>query len=284
MRWCSDSVDSKIFVFICLLGVSFVFLAIALSLPNGALMYAVKFILLLIAVVVDMMAFASRRYSYLMVPMLRQHTRNVVLSSEDPYRLSSSTDSIIRQNGDTYTATVYISIPLYSSSTEMNDAEKIEFTRQVSRLVGISKEPARFTAGLYVMNKDSYIQQLRDTINNVESEESKLSQTSAPQDDIERVRGKLSMWRKMLDHVSSTTSLELASFASVSAVGSKEFEAATIAQQKARELMAGIGATFGVSPSIVTGTDLLKFIEPEFLIPYSTVSEQISRGIQAQVI
>jgi hypothetical protein len=48
--------------------------------------------------------------------------------------------------------------------------------------------------------------------------------------------------------------------------------------------MAGIGATFGVSPNVVLDTDLLKFVEPEFLIPYSTVTEQISKNIEEQVI
>jgi hypothetical protein len=277
-------VNSKIILFLGLLGASLVFLVIAIVLPGNTLTYIIKLILLLLAVIADVTAFTSRRYSYLILPLLRQRSRNVVLSNEEPYRLSSSSDSILQQNGDMFTATVYVSIPLYSSSTEMGDAEKLAFTKQVSRLVGISKDPTRYSVGLHIMNKDTYIQQLRDTINNVESDESKLVQSSAPQAEIERVRGKLSMWRKMLEHVSSTTSLELASFASISAVGSKEFEAATIAQQKARELMAGIGATLGVSPSIVTGADLLTFIEPEYLIPYSTVSEQISRGIQEQVI
>jgi len=278
-------VISKTFLFASLLGASFLFLALALLVPGkGALVYLVKLVLLLVSIAADIVAFSSRHYFYLISPILSQRARNVVLSAEEPYRLSSGADSVIRQDGDTYTATVYINVPLYRSSTEMNDAEKVDFTRQVSRLVGISKSPARFTAGLYVMNKDLYIQQLRDTISGVESEESVLVEKGAPKEDVERVRGKLSMWRKMLEHVSSTTSLELLSFASVSASGTKEFEAAAIAQQKARELMAGIGTTFGISPNIVTGSDLLKFVEPEYLIPYSTVSEQISRGIQAQVI
>jgi hypothetical protein len=275
-------VDSKTLSFLALVGASFVFLALAIVLPHS--LDIVKLLMIILAVVADVTAALSRRYSYIIVPMLTQRRRNVVLSNEEPYRLSTSADSILQQHGDSYTATVYISIPLYSSSTEMSDDEKMAFTRQVSRLVGISKDPTRFTTSLYVMNKDTYIQQLRDTINNIEAEESNLVQEGAPQAKVERVRGKLSMWRKMLDHVSETTSLELASFAAISAVGSKEFEAATIAQQKARELMAGIGTTMGVSPSIVTGNALLTFIEPEFLIPYSTVSEQISKGIQEQVI
>lgn len=276
--------EKKIFIFLGLLGVSFILLATIIALPGGIALDSLKLFLLLLAILSDVLAFASRYYTYLMIPMFRQKRRFIVLNDQSAYWLSSSADSVLQKEGDTFIATVYINIPLYRSATEMTDEEKITFTQQVSRLVGLSRDPARFTSELYVMNKDSYIQKLRDTINQVENEEAKLTQESASQKEIERVRGKLAMWRKMLDNVSKATSLELTSFATVSAKGGKEFEAVTLAQQKARELMAGIGTTFGVTPSIVVGDDILKFIEPEYLIPFSTVSEQISKNVQEQVI
>jgi len=276
--------ENKVFVFLGLLALSAVFLALAASLPGGTLFSIIKMFILLIALVLNVLAFSSRYYTYLMLPLFEQRKRNVVLSTEQPYWLSTTADSIMTKVGEEFTATMYVNIPLYVSSTEMNDDEKLAFSKQVSALVGISKDPVRFTTELYVMNKDIYIQQLRDMINVVENEESALLQKNAGQNELERVRGKLSMWRKMLDNVSKGTSLELISFASLSARGSKEFEAINVAQLKAKELMSGIGALLGVSPSIVTGNDLLKFVEPEFLIPYSTISEQISKNIQEQVV
>ena len=276
--------EKKIFVLLGLLTLSAIFLALAASLPGGLLFNVIKIPLLIIALVLDVLAFSSRYYTYLMLPLFDQRKQNVVLSAEQPYWLSTTSDSIMTKQGDDFVATMYINIPLYISSTEMSDEEKLAFSKQVSSLVGISKEPVRFTTELYVMNKDSYIQQLRDMISGVENEESALEQKGASPNDLERARGKLSMWRKMLDNVSKATSLELVSFASLSARGTKEFEAINLAQQKAKELMSGIGALLGVSPNIVTGNDLLKFVEPEFLIPYSTISEQISKNIQEQVI
>jgi hypothetical protein len=276
--------DKKIFVFLGFLAVSMFSLSLAATLPQGMLFGIAKILLLVLALILDVVAFSSRYYTYLIIPILEQRRSNVVLSSESPYWLSTTSDSIIRKEGEDFIATAYVNIPLYRSATEMSDDEKMDFSRQVSTLVGISSDPVRFTTELYVMNKDSYIQQLRDTINNIENEESALLQRNASQGDVEKVRGKLSMWRKMLDNVSRCTSLELTSFVSLSARGSKEFEAINLVQQRARELMAGIGATFGVSPNVVLDTDLLKFVEPEFLIPYSTVTEQISKNIEEQVI
>jgi hypothetical protein len=99
---------------------------------------------------------------------------------------------------------------------------------------------------------------------------------------MEHVRGKLSMWKKMLDNVGSATSYELGTFAAVSARGVKELEAITYAQQRASELMNGIATVLGVSPNIAVGSEILKYIEPEYLIPYSTITEQITRTVRQE--
>ncbi|MDE1833055.1 MAG: hypothetical protein KGH58_01410 [Candidatus Micrarchaeota archaeon] len=276
--------DKKLLVFLGLLGLSFILLLIASFIPLSIATDVVKLLILAVAVVANVLAFSSRYYLYMILPLFQQRTRNITLSDQSPYWLSSTSDSILRKEGDDFLATVYINIPLYRSATEMSDEEKLDFAQQVSRLVGISKEPTRFTTQLYVMNKDSYIQKLRDTITMVEEEEAKLVASNAAQSEIERVRGKSAMWRKMLDNVGRGSSLELSSYAALSARGGKEFEAISMVQQKARELMSGIGATFGVSPNIVLGNELLKFVEPEYLIPFSTISEQITKNIQEEVI
>ena len=243
----------------------------------------IKVVLLAVALLLDALAFSSRYYMYLIGPILR-FQKHIVLSKEDAYHLSSTADAVLHKDGDLFVATVYISMPVYRSSTEMSDEEKLDFSGQVSRLVGISKDPVRFTTQVHVMNKDSYIQTLHDTISATENEQADLMMNSSKPAEQERVKGKLAMLRNMLDSITKSTSFEMVSYASVSAIGGKEYEAVGAAQQKARELMAGIASTFGVSPSLITGENLLKFIEPEALIPFSTVTEQISKGIEEQVV
>lgn len=276
--------DKKIFVFLGFILAAFVLMLISFLSPSYVLAAPIRIIILLLAFGLDVVAFASRYYAYLILPIVLQHRRNIVLSKEEPYFLASSGDSIIRRVGEEFTATVYIKIPYYRSATEMTPEEKLEFTKQVSRLIGISSSPVRFTAQMHVMNKDAYLQTLRDVINLSENEETQLMATeNPPPGKIDRVRGKLSMWHNMLDNVSKTVALELVNYAAVSAVGSKEFEATTLAQQRAREVISGIAATFGITPTIVTGEAILKFVEPEYLIPYSTITEQISKTISEQV-
>lgn len=276
--------DKKIFVFLGLLGISIFLLVIDISFSNAALAPPYKMLILLVVVFFDVLAFSSRFYTYLMLPFIAQRKRHIILSNEEAYWISSTSDSILHKENEDFLATVYVKIPLYRSGTEMTAEEKLEFTRQVSRLVGMSREPTRYTSMLYVMNKDSYIQSLRDTINLAERKEADLMANNATQAQLERVRGQLSMWHNMLDNVSSATSLELMIYASVSGRGAKEYEAISSAQQRARELISGVSALFGVAPSLVTGDAILKFVEPEYLIPYSTISEQIAKNMREQVI
>jgi len=275
--------NAKVLVLIGFLALSLALLGIVVVLPQGPLYAIPKLILLVLAVFFDIMAFTSRYYTYLILPFARQRKRNIVISDQTPYWLSSTGESIIRKEGDDFIATVYINIPLYTSASEMTDEEKLRFTSQVSRLVGLSKGPVRFSSELYLMNKDAYILKLKDTISEIENDEARLVEQNASPGQIEHVRGKLSMWKKMLDNVSSDTSYELGSFAAVSAKGVKESDAVTFAQQRAMELMSGIGTIMGISPSIVIGSEVLKYVEPEYLIPYSTITEQITRKVRYEV-
>ena len=275
--------NPKVLVLIGFMSLSLAFIGIAVVLPKGTLFVVPKLLFLALAVLFDIVAFASRYYTYLILPFAKQHRRNIVISDQTPYWLSSTGESIIRKEGQDFVATVYINIPLYVSASEMTDEEKARFTTQVSRLVGLSKEPVRFTAELYLMNKDTYIQKLKDTISRIEDEEAKLVAQKSTGAELEHLRGGISMWRKMLDNVSAYTSYELGTFAAVSAKGIKESEAITFAQQRARELMSGIGTVLGVSPNIVVGSEILKYVEPEYLIPYSTITEQIERNVRQGV-
>jgi hypothetical protein len=275
--------NPKVLLLIGFLVLAMAFLGLDVVLPQGILFVIPKLILLILAVACVVVAFASRYYTYMIMPLVKQRKRTIVLSDQSPYWLSTTGESIIRKEGDDFIATVYINIPLYVSASEMSDEEKLRFTTQVSRLVGLTKEPVRFTAELYLMNKDSYIQKLKDTISGMESEEARLAEQDNGGPELEHARGKLSMWKKMLDNVGSETSYELGTFAAVSSHGSKESEAITFAQQRARELMNGIATVLGVSPNIVFGNEILKYVEPEYLIPYSTITEQITRNVRQEV-
>ena len=69
-------------------------------------------------------------------------------------------------------ATTYINIPMYVSATEMTDEERERFSNQISRLVSVNKEAARFSAVLRVMDKDDYLKKIKELIGSAENDES----------------------------------------------------------------------------------------------------------------
>ncbi len=275
--------DKKLFVFLGFLGASIAIILTDVSAPSTTISPTLKILLLIVGLFFDALAYASRYYTYLLLPIVKQRKRFIVLSDEDPYWLSTTNDALVHKEGEDFLATVYVKIPLYVSATEMNDDEKINFTKQISRLVSLSRDPIRFTTQVNIMNKDAYLSSLRATLGGVENEEAELTAKNAPQKMLDRARGKASMWRHMFDNVNAAQSLEMVLYGSVSAIGSKEFEATSMAHQRARELMSGIAAVFGVNPSILTGEAILKAVEPEHLIPYSTISEQMGKALREQV-
>ncbi|MGC8649246.1 MAG: hypothetical protein ACP5UN_03465 [Candidatus Micrarchaeia archaeon] len=276
--------QKKLFLFLGLFSASLFIILIDISVSTTILSPLAKFIILIIALFVDTLAISSRFYSYLIIPVFKQMKRHVVLSNEDPYWIASSSDSILHKEGEEYIATVYIKIPLYKSETEMAPEEKLEFARQTSRLLGQSHLPIRFTQEMRIMNKDAYIDTIQNMITDAENEESRLMAQNASPNELSKIRGKLGMWRGILDNTNKSNSLELIIYSSVSGKGSQEFEAVGVAQQRAREAMSAVTSIFGITPSIITGDELLKFVEPEYMIPYSTISEQITKNIREEVI
>ncbi len=271
--------NPKIFLIIGFL-LAGVFLAgIAAFIPNGLLTDLPKFILFIIAMGLIVIGFSCRYYSYLISPIMKQRKRHIVLSDQVPYWLASTGDCIVSKRAEDFIATAYINIPMYVSASEMTDEERERFSNQISRLVSVNKDPVRFSSVLRVMDKDDYLTKIKNLIGSAENDESTALQKNDPLE-IERARGKLSMWKKILDHIGSKSSMELVTFASISATGSKEYEAITISQQKAKELMNGIGTILGVTPNIIVGTEILKLVEPEYLIPLSTISEEITKKIE----
>lgn len=273
--------DNRLFIFLALFAAGIAVVALTVGISTLAPMYKVLF--LLIGVLFSCLALSVRWYYYLMGPAFRQRKRNIVLSDENAFWLSTTGDSILTKAGGEYVSTVFIRIPLYRSGTEMSDEEKLNFSMQLTKLISANEIPVRYSSQLYIMNKDDYINIIRGNASSAQLEESSLSSSGADENAVHRARGKTSMWQTMLDNIRKTTSLELVTYATVSAKGGQEFEALSTAQQRAREVMSGIAAVFGVQPSIITGNDILKFVEPEYLIPYSTATEQMQTQLSDEM-
>jgi hypothetical protein len=230
----------------------------------------------IIALFFSVLGFSTRFYTYLYIPLFRSRKRNIVLSNQEAFLLSPSGNTIIINDSVGTYATAFVKIPLYRSSTEMTESEKLDLGRTFSRVLTLTKETTKFSSEMYVVNKDEYINKVRAKLQN-SSEKLREMQSSEPSNSekLNRLKGELTMWENLISNISSSRSESLVTYNMVSAFGQNEEEASSIAYQKAEEIAAGISAALGVTAYIAEGEELLSLIEPNYMIPVETVNEII---------
>ena len=283
--------EFKWILFISLIAASLVFIIVGAALSPG--FYIIKFILGLIALLLDILAMASRYYTYLFEPIRKMKGRKLILDNNDAYIMSPNSNAIMKREGDSVYATVFVKIPIYKSGTEMPDQEKIDFATTFGRMLSIIKEPFRISTQLYVLNKDEYIDKIRSKLNEAQDKYNQMMsaegagtglRTKEVSPQAEHLRGEVTMWRNMLESVSRARSHAMISYAAVSASGNSEEEAVNLAVAKGDELAAGISSTFGINASLAMGKEILQLIEPDQMIPMADLSSQISvRSAEKQV-
>lgn len=240
------------------------------------------FALAILVLILDIIAFSTKYYAKFFIPFFKMKGRMVTMESEEPFVMAPSGNAIVvRRDKDVY-ASAFIKIPTYRSATEMQADEKVDFARLFSRALTLTKSPVRFGSQLYVINKDAYINNIRNKLNDAEERyQDSVVRKDIPKSESERIRGEVTMWHNLFDNVSKVRSQSLEAYAMTTALGGNEEEAINLALQQADELAAGVSAIFGITATIAEGEDLLKFVEPDYMIPIVTISEQMRENTVA---
>lgn len=238
----------------------------------------VKFVLAILALFFDVFAFSTKYYAFLTIPLLKRKGGTVVLNDKEAFTMAPSGNAIVMRRGEEVFASAFVKIPVYRSATEMNKEEKTDFARLFSRVLSLTNGTVKFATQLYVINKDEYISGIKQKLDESEEKYQAASvNETIPKAASERIKGEVTMWHNLFDSVSKVNSHSLEAYAMVTAEGANEEEAVNLALQRAEEIGAGTSAIMGVSTSIAEGNDLLKFIEPDYMIPVVTVSEELRK-------
>jgi hypothetical protein len=263
-----------------MIAVGLIFAFLSGTMPQG--LGIVAFVFSVIALAAAILAMSMRYYSYLFGPMLRMKGGSVVLDASDAFYLSQNGNAVIVRGDDAVYATSFIKVPVYSSATEMSDEQSYNFANLFSRIVSLSKTPIRITSQLYSINKDDYLARINTRLAEAENKYSILqAQKGAKKPDLDRIKGEVTMWHNMLDSVSKANSQALEVYAQVTVSGGTEDEALNLIALKTDEISSGISAALGVSASVVSGTEALVLLEPEYMIPPTTTTE-LMRYAQAE--
>ncbi|MGC8699450.1 MAG: hypothetical protein ACP5RK_00380 [Candidatus Micrarchaeia archaeon] len=262
----------QILIFGVLVATAFAFAISAITFPPSFL----KFFLGLLAFVFAVLAFSMRYYYYIFMPFVHMKNRTVVLDETEAFTVAPAGNAITRREGEYVYATTFVRIPVYTSSTEMGDDEKYNFSSLFSKIISMSQTPIKISTQLNILNKDNYINRVREKLNDAESRyNNTVNNKDAKPEEVERVKGEVTMWHNLLDNISNVDSFIPISYISVTAMGGNEEEAVNISIQKANEIVAGVSSTYGVIADIITTPELLTLIEPDYIIPFSTINRQI---------
>lgn len=264
--------NSELIAFSVVAAGGFVFAIVAGALPASLGIVALP--LCIVALLAAIVALSARWYYFMFNPMLHMKGGLVTLDTNEPFYMSQNNNSILVRSGEYVYATAFIRVPMYSSATEMNDEQKLNFAELFARMVGVSKDPIRVSSQLYSINKDDYIARVNGKLNEAEGKYSTLqADKKASKTDLDRIKGEVTMWHNLLDSVAKANSQALTVYACTTAIGGTEEQAVNLVALKSDEIAAGISATLGIAASVVTGAELLVLIEPEFMIPPTTISE-----------
>ncbi len=276
------ALEFRLMLFVIFILASLVIVLITAAIP--AQYFWIKLPLGIVAIALNVLAVSTRYFTYLYEPLTRMKKRTIVIDDGEPYIMAPSGNAIVRREKEKVFATVFVKIPVYSSATEMEDQEKLDFAVAFSKMLSIMKEPFRITTQLYVLNKDEYVDKIRARLNDVQDKYNTMleKEAQAGQQDkgvappgSNRLRGELTMWKNMLENVNRARGHSLSSFAAISATGGTEEEAINLALMKGDELASGISATYGIAAGIATNSEILELIEPEKNIPVANVSQSI---------
>ncbi len=259
-------------IFIIFIGISVVLAVLSLSMTNAIL----AIIFAILSLIFSVIGFSSKYYTYLYIPAFKMKNRTITLDNGEMFILSPSGNSIVLRGENGTIASAYVKIPLYKSSTEMTDSEKLDFGRTFSRVITLSKNTTKISSEMLVVNKDEDISKIRSKLDDT-AERLREAEAEVPQkpEMINRLKGELTMWENLISNISASKSQGLVTYYMVSANGENEEEATSIVHQRAEELAAGISAALGVSAYITEGEELLSLIEPNYMIPVETVNEMI---------
>ena len=229
------------------------------------------------ALVFDLIAFSTKYYAKYFIPFLKMKHRTVNMGTDEAFVMAPSGNAIVVRRDKDIFASAFVKVPTYRSATEMVADEKADFAKLFSRALTLSKNPVRFGSQLYVINKDAYINNIRNKLNDAEEKyQEAMVRKDIPKTESERIRGEVTMWHNLFDNVSKVKSQALEAYAMTTAMGGNEDEAVNLALQQADELASGISAIFGITATIAEGEEMLKFIEPDYMIPIVTASEQMN--------
>jgi len=218
------------------------------------------------------------KYGYWIVPFLTRRVR-VIDVIEEPYEVTPTQDAVIKKIGSSYYASMFIHVKIYESSTEKSEDEKRAFMDLWERAVSSMKVVTKFCLMSYTKDLSKY----RTIIENKKAEaQLKLAnERGKPDSDkfqIDTLEREISMWDNMISKLSTgDPPVSQVTYIMTTGQGPTSEMAVAAVKNQANEIKSTISSTLNAEVAVLTGDDMRRCFEWEFMLP-PMIREEVPVG------
>lgn len=238
------------------------------SFAGGGTLGSLTFIVLLAAIVACPAAIVTYKYGYWMVPYFTRGMR--VIRTEDAFvEVPPSEDVLVKFEGGSYTATVFLGVKLFKTTTAMGQNEKNSFMGLWERAVSGIKMVVKFGSLVYIRDLTKY----RDSI---EARKAKAQMVLGQERDkskpdqmlIEKTEREIAMWDNMMQKVSTgDRPTAITTFVQISATGATRDSAIAAARTRANEVRSTVGTALNVEVVPLSGEEMKRCFDWAYTMP-----------------
>ncbi len=251
---------------LAMLGAALVLMLLAFV--TGGTLGPLTAIILLAALILCPASIVTYKYGYWMIPYFTRGLR--VIRTQDAFvDIPPSEDVLVKQEGGTYTATVFLGVKIFKTTTGMSADEKVGFMNLWERAVSGMKSVVKFSILVYIKDLSKYRESIEARKAKAQmllgQESEKQSPSQAVVDKTER---EIAMWDNMLSKISyGEKPTAIATFIQTSATGATKDSAIAAARQRANEIRSTVGTALNVDVVPMSGEDMKRCFDWAYTLP-----------------
>ncbi|NYZ78990.1 hypothetical protein H0N99_02480 [Candidatus Micrarchaeota archaeon] len=242
-------------------------------------LWSIASFLLILAPLFSVAGLLLFKYGYWMLPFLTRRVR-VIDVIEEPYEFSTSQDAVIKKIGNAYYASMFIHVKVYESTTEKSEDQKAAFMDLWERAISGLKFVTKFCISSYAKDLTKY----RSIIENkkadaqlrLANERGKPEPNEATLSKLER---EISMWDNMLSKIATgNNAIMQITYIMTCGQGPTPEMALAAAKNQANEIKSTISTTLNADVAVLTGDDMKRCFEWEYMLPPQIREESSSQA------
>jgi len=239
-----------------------------LAFVTGGTLGIITGAMILIALIAAPISFILYKWGYWMVPYFTKGQRTIQ-SEEAVVDIQPTEDVIVKREGGSYYATMFVVVKLFKSVTNMSDDEKIGFMDLWERAISAMKMVTKYSVLVYLKDLSKYKEGIEGRKAKAQMEISREQDKPNPERaKLDRLEREIAMWDGMAARLDvGDKPSAILTYIQVSAKGATKDAATAAVRQSVNEIRTTIATALNVEVAPLTGEDMKRCFDWEFAMP-----------------